>query len=296
MIIKEVVKLLRASIPTTIDISQKIDTNSGIVMADTIQIHQVVMNLCMNAAYAMQEKGGVLEIGLSLIYFDSEEVKIVSDIKPGQYVKLTVSDTGIGMEDNIINNIFDPFFTTKGQGQGTGMGLSVVHGIVKAHGGTVNVYSETGKGSTFSVYLPKIEEEVIDENEILEPPPTGNEKIMFVDDEDELIYIARETIESLGYKVTAKKSSIEALNEFREDPGNFDLVITDYTMPDMTGYELAGELLKIRPDIPIILCTGFSEMISTEKAKETGIREFIIKPINRITIATVIRDVLDNEG
>ncbi|MBW1740158.1 MAG: response regulator [Deltaproteobacteria bacterium] len=295
LIVKEVLKLLRASLPTTIEIRQNIQSQSSTILADPTQIHQVMMNLCTNAYYAMRERGGVLEVSLSEIDvdLDAEALPQHLDMKPGPYVKLTVSDTGPGMEPAVLERIFDPYFTTKGLGEGTGMGLAVVHGIVKGHGGGITVHSKLGQGTTFHVYLPRFESAVAPEARTAEPIPKGKEHILFVDDEEQLVRMAHQALKRLGYEVTVRTSSVEALEAFRAQPDKFDIVITDQTMPNMTGIGLAKELLRIRPDIPIILCTGFSEAITPERAKAMGIREFIMKPIVTSDIAKSIRRVLD---
>jgi PAS domain S-box-containing protein len=292
-IAKETLKLLRASLPTTIEIRQNIEARSGMVLADPTHIHQVLMNLCSNAAYAMREKGGVLEIKLSDVDISSDGAASHLDLDPGPYVKLTVSDTGHGMDSATIERIFDPFFTTKKPGEGTGMGLAVVHGIVKSCGGAVVVDSDPGRGTTFAVFLPRIEGDSFPEADSAAPMATGNERILFVDDEEDLVDMAQQMLERLGYSVVAKTSSLEALEVFKAQPDQFALVITDQTMPHMTGADLAKELMRIRPDIPIILCTGFSEVISAEEAKTLGIREFVMKPFATREIAEITRHVLD---
>lgn len=215
------------------------------------------------------------------------------DLDPGPYIRLNVSDAGHGMERKVIDRIFEPYFTTKEKGEGTGMGLAVVHGIVKSHGGAISVYSETGRGTTFHVYLPRIEREVKAEPEEIMPLPTGKEQILFVDDEPAIVDIGKGILESLGYTVVTRTSPIEALEAFKAQPDKFDLVITDMTMPKMTGDKLAKELMAIRPDIPIILCTGFSELINEEKAKAMGIRRLVMKPIVQREMANAVRKVLD---
>jgi PAS domain S-box-containing protein len=293
-IVKEALKLLRASLPTTIDIRQNIETQSGMVLADPTQIHQVLMNLCSNAAYAMREAGGVLEVSLADVVFNSVDAAPYADLNPGPYLKLTVSDTGHGIERAIMERIFDPFFTTKRPGEGTGMGLAVVHGIVKSYGGTIVVDSDPGKGSRFEIFLQRIEGAFLSEADSDTPMPTGNERILFVDDEEDLVDMVQQMLERLGYSVVAKTNSLEALEVFKAQPDQFALVITDQTMPYMTGADLAQELMRIRPDIPIILCTGFSEVISAERAKALGIREFVMKPFATREIAEITRYVLDD--
>jgi len=296
LIVKEVLKMMRASLPTTIEIRQKIKTGLAPILSDSTEIHRVLMNFCTNAAHAMQKKGGVLQVTLTDMEIDKKTVVQNLDLNPGQYQILTISDTGHGMDSSVIERIFDPFFTTKKHGEGTGMGLAVTHGIVKSCGGAITVSSEVGKGTTFKVFFPVIESEITMESEHYEPVPHGKERILFVDDEAALVEAGRQLLESLGYKVIAKTNGIEALQTFKEQPSNFDVVITDMIMPKMTGKDLSKEILAIRPDIPIIICTGFSEVISEKKAKAIGIREFIMKPILRRDMAKIIRVVLDNEN
>ena len=295
LIVKEALKLLRASIPTTIEIRQDIKSRSGMVMGDPTQIHQVLMNLCTNATHAMRGKGGALEVGLEDVDLDADAPVQYPDLKPGPYVRLTVSDTGHGIEPEAKDRIFDPYFTTKDKGVGTGLGLAVVHGIVKSHGGAITVYSELGKGTTFHVLFPGIESVDAEETEVLEPLPKGDERILFVDDEEALVQIGQHMLRRLSYEVVPRTSSVEALEAFRAQPDKFDLVITDQTMPNMTGEMLAKELMSIRPDIPIILCTGYSELISKELAKAMGIREYVMKPLVIRKLATTIRKVLDKD-
>jgi PAS domain S-box-containing protein len=293
-IIDEVMKLLRSTLPTTIEIQQEIATvpNGDTVLADPTQIHQVLMNLGTNAAYAMRTDGGVLRVSLLNIDADAELTAFHPDIKPGPYVRLVVSDTGHGMENSVRERIFDPYFTTKKAGEGTGMGLAVVQGIVKSHGGAISVYSEPGQGTAFHIFLPRfggeLEQQVVT-NQLAEE---GTERILFVDDEPMLAELGQELLESLGYSITISLSSREALDLFRKDPHAFDLVITDMTMPGLTGKELAKELLDVRPNIPIILCTGFSELINEQLAKETGIKGYIMKPYARNSLNNTIRNVL----
>ena len=290
-IVKETVKLVRSTTPTTISIRTTVTSESGLVLADPTQIHQVVMNLCTNAAHAMRERGGVLDIALSDSSVGPSDGN-PGGIKPGLYMKLTVSDTGIGISPDIMDRIFDPFFTTKGLGEGTGLGLSVVHGIVKQSGGYITIESESGKGSTFDVYFPKIEEQPQPEAPLGDEIPVGFERILFVDDEEALVEMGEEVLAELGYAVTSKMSSEEALSLLKEDPTRFDLVITDQTMPEMTGIELARQILSVRPDMPIIMATGFSHLVDADKAKAAGIRAFVMKPLTKGEIARTIRKVL----
>ena len=293
IIFKEVLKLLTSTLPSTIEISQYIRTDTGTVLADPTQIHQILMNLCTNAAHAMQESGGMLKVTLTDVDISAGDSEQHPDLNPGPYVNLTVSDTGHGMDRELMERIFDPYYTTKKTGEGTGLGLSVVHGIVKSYGGAIKVQSEPGKGSSFEVYLPRIEyPKDLPETEELKALPMGAEQILFVDDEEVLANTGQAMLERLGYKVAVRTSSVEALEAFRAQPEKFDMVVTDQTMPNMTGVELTKELRQIRPDIPIILCTGYSEMIDEEKAKEMGI-SFVLKPIVMSEIANTVREVLD---
>ncbi len=294
-LIKEALKLLRSTLPANIGITQSINTSADTIFADPTQIHQIIMNLCTNAAYAMRPGGGTLAVSLEDVYIDADSENQVPDVSAGEYLVLSVSDTGSGMEPAVIERIFDPFFTTKEAGEGTGMGLSVVHGIVKTHGGVITVESSPEKGSTFKVLLPKIEDQVSAEPVATTHVPRGNERILFVDDEEALMEITKIMLTALGYDVIARTSSIEALEAFRAGPDKFDLVITDQAMPNLTGIELSKELIQLRPDIPIILCTGFSETVSPEKAQTLGIRELILKPISRDQLAITVRKVLTKE-
>jgi len=290
-VIKETLQLIRASIPSTVEIRQNINKNSGLVIADPVQIHQIMINLCTNAYHSMREKGGVLEVILE----DAAITENDPDVSPGNYVRLTVKDTGHGMEQSVMERIFDPYFTTKPQGEGTGMGLTIVHGIVKSHGGYITVQSKPGQGAAFHIYLPSISETDTGDIKIIlnKRVPKGNEKILLVDDEEQNVNMLKQMLKGLGYHVTAGTGSLKILEIFREKPENFDLIITDQTMPAMTGIQLAQEIIKIRPDIPIILCTGFSELVTEDTAKSSGISEYVMKPVTRNEIAVIIRKVLD---
>ena len=291
-IVNEALKFLRASLPTSTEVRRNIQSDA-LVLADPTQIHQVLMNLCANADHAMREKGGVLEVKLEEVELDADFTALQPDMKPGAYLNLTVSDTGSGMPPDVLERIFDPFFTTKETGEGTGMGLSVVHGIIGSYGGAITAYSEPGQGSTFKVYLPIIETSKEAHIGPEESIPIGSERILFVDDESVLVNMGKQIFESLGYDVTTRTSSIEALELFKNQPDRFDLVITDMTMPNMTGEDLAQELIRIKPNIPIILCTGFSAKIDDQKASAVGIRALVLKPIVKREIATTVRKVLD---
>ena len=295
-LVKETLRFLRASIPTTIEISEDIEPELETVLIDPTQINQVLINLCSNAAHAMQENGGTLEVSLANVTLDPGSKSRLHDMVPGPYIRLSVSDTGHGMNSGMRERIFDPYFTTKEKGEGTGLGLAVVHGIIKALGGTITVYSEPGEGSTFHVYLPTIESGEELETGTEESVPIGNERILFVDDELPIVNLGKQMLERLGYDVVTETNSIEALKLVQANPDRFDLVITDMTMPNMTGEALALELMQIRPDIPIILCTGFSWKIKEKKAKAMGIRAFLNKPLLKYEIAETIRRVLDEMG
>jgi PAS domain S-box-containing protein len=294
-IIKEVLGMLRSSLPATIKIFRKIHAESSEVLADPTQIHQVLVNLCTNASHAMHQTGGLLEVSLTDVTLDSETRIGDELLPPGSYVKLSVSDTGCGMEKEVLERIFEPFFTTKKVTEGTGLGLPVVHGIVKSHDGAVTVNSTPGQGTTFDIFLPRIERDHIQEPRTSEPTDSKKEVILLVDDEEMMVDVTGQILERLGFIVVTRTSSIDALEAFQEKPDEFNLVITDQVMPNMTGTELARKLISIRPDIPVILCSGFPESIHPEELKETGIKEFISKPISRQEIAAVIRKVLDRK-
>lgn len=296
-IIKETLKMLRASLPTTIEIKQTMGRDLGKIYADPTQIHQVLMNLCTNAAHALREKGGVLEVALVQVRLKDEPILRTFTLDPGNYLKLTVHDTGQGIEPLILTRIFDPFFTTKNRGEGTGLGLSVVHGIVTSHGGAIDVQSVPGEGTSFILYFPVLES--VSETvaaAVVDAPPTGKERVLLVDDELALIEMGERILVYLGYQVTSRTSSIEALELFRDQPDNFDLVITDYTMPNMTGGELAKHILAIRPEMPIVLCTGFSEVFTEEKAQALGIKGYVMKPISIHDLAKICRIALEQSG
>ena len=291
-ILREVMKLCRSTIPVNIELNQDIQMDCGMVLADPTQIHQVAMNIIANAYHAVKLKGGMISVRLAETVMDSFSMK--TDLEPGKYAVFSVSDTGHGISPDIIDKIFDPYFTTKGMGEGTGLGLSVVYGIIQDHKGAVFVNSEIGKGTTFEFYFPLYRQSGQTEiKQEVKSSPTGNERILLVDDEQAVLKLEQQILERLGYQITSKLSSIEALEAFKSDPGSFDLVISDVTMPKMTGDELARELISIRPDIPIILCTGFSQRIDEEKAHAIGVRGFLMKPIAISKIANIIRRIFD---
>jgi len=293
-LIKETFKLLRSSLPTTFQMKIHLETESDAVFADPSQMQQVIMNLCTNAAYAMRGLTGSIDISLQGITFGANDLPD-PDMKPGEYLVLSVKDTGSGMDEEVRKRVFEPFFTTKPVGEGTGLGLSVVYGIVKEHGGNITVYSEPGRGSIFKVYLPKADTGVSARPGTPGPIPKGNERILFVDDEEIIVKSVRNMLEYLGYKVTALMDSKEALRLFSEEPSQFDLVMTDQTMPFMTGEILGRELMRIRSDIPVILCTGYADLISPEKATAMGFRGFIMKPFTVREGAELVRRVLDQD-
>ena len=295
-IIKEALAMLRASLPSTIEIRKEIHDNCKCVSADPTRIHQVIMNLCTNAYHAMRENGGVLEVVLRGVTLDIDDTADHLNLSPGRYVMLKVSDTGKGIEESGIERIFEPYFATKTKGEGTGMGLAMVHGIVKSLGGYVNVSNKPGKGATFYIYLPEVTSDSTDaEMVFMDFPARGNERILLVDDEEQIVEMLQEMLEHLGYRPTVTTSSEKALKLFHLDPDAFDLVITDQTMPKITGMELTKRLRDIRSDIPVVLCTGYSEMVTQGKINAVGINEYLIKPVQRNEIAGTVRRLLDKK-
>ena len=293
LIIKEALKLLRASLPANIEIVQNIPANCGAVLADPTQIHQVIMNLCTNAYHAMQEKGGTLTVSLG----ETAAGNISPSLPEGDYLQLVVSDTGCGMDTSILERIFEPYFTTKEEGKGTGLGLAVTHGIVESHGGHIRVASATGLGTTFSIYLPLHKGLPAEALETLEKPEFlgGSERILVVDDEKEIVQLLEIFLAGYGYRITSLSDSTAAYAWFCANPREVDLVITDMSMPHLTGKELAMKMLALRPDLPIILCSGFSEVISEEDVKKFGIRAFFLKPfLDKVVVARLVRQVLDS--
>jgi signal transduction histidine kinase/DNA-binding response OmpR family regulator len=293
-IVNEVVKFMRASLPSTIEIHKNIGRDIGIIQADPVQIHQVLMNLFTNAHHAMSQEGGLLDIQISSVSLGSEYADAPPDLKPGPYVRVTVKDTGHGMDALTLARIFDPYFTTKEKGVGTGLGLAVVHGIVKKYGGGITVQSEPGQGTKFDLYFPVIRKESVSETPIPKDLPTGHERILLVDDDQLHLEVVQKTLEYLGYHVEPMTSSVAALTLFGAAPHRYDLVVTDMTMPTMTGDKLAMELMRIRADVPVILCTGYSDKIMEEKARATGIKAFVMKPVLIAQMARAVRDALDN--
>ena len=294
LIVGESLKLLRSSLPTTIEIRQDINKEGRMIVADPTKLQQVLMNLCTNALQAMANQKGVLTVMLRDMELTRHDLLSDKKLKPGPYVELSVSDTGCGIEDANLKRIFEPYFTTKGFGRSSGLGLSLVHGIVRDHGGIIKVETEVNKGSTFRVYFPAVREGT-GRNRInqVEQASPGTETILLIDDEAAVIDVLREGLARLGYKVTASQDSGEAFQLFCANPNGFDLVITDQTMPNLTGTDLAGKILKIRRDIPVILCTGFSSMVDEESALAMGIRHFVMKPVELAELARLVRTALD---
>lgn len=295
-LIEEVLRLLRATLPKTIQIRKRLDAHCGPVLADPIRIHQVLMNLATNAYYAMREKGGILEVRLEAVLINASAAQMQPDFKEGLYVQLTVSDTGQGMDSRTLERIFDPDFTTKPIGEGTGMGLAVVQGIVKGYGGVITVRSELGKGSHFHLFFPQCEVAEAEAMPAAEGLPEGHGNILFVDDEEQIVHSSQQLLERLGYHVTGMANSLAALAAFRARPSRFDVVITDLTMPKLTGIELLKELRQIRPDIPVILCTGFSETATPEKICSLEVSAFLTKPVTSREIAQVLNKVLGDKN
>jgi PAS domain S-box-containing protein len=293
-VIDDAIKFLRATIPATIHIHQNIQATDKNILADPIQLHQVMMNLCVNASQAMEMTGGVIEINVESFLLDSTEINNYPGLNEGNYVKITVSDTGPGIPAEVIDLIFDPYFTTKEVGKGSGLGLAVVHGIVKNHNGFLSVSSENGKGTIFTVLFPSLEGTLKNESPKTEEFPTGRERILFVDDEKSIVKMTSLMLKKFGYQVESRMNPLEALYLFKSKPDGFDLVITDMTMPQMTGVQLTEKLMQIRPDIKIIICTGHSSLIDETKAKSMGIAAYVMKPIVMQAIGKTIRRVLDN--
>lgn len=296
-IINDSLRLLQTSLPTNIELRQELEDKAGFVLAEPNQIRQLIVNLCKNATHAIGKQNGVVRVSLKKVVLGPGSMTGLKNLEPGVYIRLTVADTGHGMEQKVKERIFDPFFTTKATGEGIGMGLAVIHGIVKTCGGDVQVESKPGKGTAFHLFFPcidfeKKEPQKREQLTITAPIPGGNERLLFVDDEQMLLEVHQEILERLGYNVMTVRSGIEALELFNDDPELFDLVITDHAMPGMTGIELSRKLLKIRPEIPIILCTGLSKSTISQEAKDAGISEFVMKPIIMKDLAALIRDVL----
>jgi len=292
IIAKEVLKFIRSSIPANIQIKDEIISDS-FIMGSPTHIHQILMNLFTNAYQAMEEDGGILEVSLNDVVIDKMAMRENLGLSNGDYIEVKVSDTGIGILSENLHTIFEPYFTTKKIGEGTGMGLAVVHGIVESYGGKITVDSKSGVGTTFSIYLPITKKRKIQKSAENQDLPKGNENILFVDDEAPIAKMGSKILQQLGYSVTSRTSSVEALELFRTKPYEFDLVVTDMTMPNMTGDKLATELMKIRSNIPVIICTGYSKKITEEVALEIGIKVLVYKPVVKADLAKTVRKVLD---
>jgi len=294
-IIKEALRMLRPSLPATIEIRKNVEDTGDCIYANPAQLNQIVINLATNAFHAMEESGGTLGIILRKVDLAATDLAGESNVRPGPYFLLSVSDSGHGIPPQIRNKIFDPYFTTKRQGKGTGMGLAIVHSAVRDVNGYISCQSEIGHGTTFNVYLPIIKRQAMAADAEEKPIPHGSERILCVDDEKMIVDMLQVLLHNLGYEVRTTTDSGQALELIRENPDGFDLVITDQTMPKLTGEELSAQLFKIRPDLPIILCTGFSSQITEEKVKKLGVRELVHKPLSKKELALLIRKVLDTQ-
>ncbi len=293
-VVKEVCRLLRASFPATIELKVAVAQDIGMISADPGQIQQVLMNLCTNAAQALENEIGVIEVSLREIETGRAEQLRYNDLVPGKYVVLTVKDTGRGMPPETLERIFDPFFTTREVGDGTGLGLAVIHGIIVSHDGVIDVKSELGKGTVFTVFFPRVQE-VAGEDEEIVSLPRGTETILFVDDEEDIVKMRTGMLSYLGYRLLPATSPEQALNYFTKGQEHIDLLITDHTMPRMTGLQLATRVKAMQPDLPIILCSGYSEAVTPEEAQKAGVHRFLAKPVDMRLLATAIRDVLPNK-
>ena len=294
-IIKESLKMLRSAVPTSIEFKQHISGNACNILGDAAQINQIMMNLVTNASHAMSEEGGLLDVTIEKMILQEETPCFDFILSPGPHIRLKVRDTGKGIQPKILARIFDPYYTTKEVGKGTGMGLSVVHGIVKSHGGGILVESTLGEGTVFEIYFPALEEMSEKEKEPEGEIKGGSERILFVDDEESMVDLNRQRLERLGYQVKSTTRPLQALEWFSADPDGFDVIITDMTMPRMTGDRLTKEILTIRPQMPVIICTGYSERMSEKRAETLGVRKYIEKPIALRNLASALREVLDEK-
>ncbi|MCD4674532.1 MAG: response regulator, partial [Desulfobacula sp.] len=295
-LIKECLQFLRASVPRNIEIRHRFDVTDSIVLADPTQIHQILMNLLTNAAHAMKQKGGILDVRLKSIEINANEILQTKELNPGRYLQLIIADTGCGISKEVIPRIFEPFFTTKGRGEGTGMGLSTAYGIIKDMDGAISVYSEPGMGTTFQILIPEQKgEPVTGETSLNSFLMKGKGKILLVDDEESIVAWTRQVLLKFGYEVVGMTDSLAALEKFKQNPNDFDLVLTDMAMPHMTGLELSSRLIAVRPDIPIILCTGFSEGLTSQMIKDNGILDMVMKPMIASELAGTINRALGRE-
>jgi PAS domain S-box-containing protein len=294
LIVQEALGMVRATLPTTIEIQSTLANDPAVVFADPTQIHQVVMNLSANAEQAMREGGGVLILTVTSLEVSEKLSQEFPELKPGNYIKLTIQDSGRGMSVQVLERIFEPFFTTKSSGEGTGLGLAVVHGIIVGHGGHIAVSSVVGGGTTFSIFLPRLD--VVLPAQIVNAMewPQGRGKVLFVDDEEVLARWGEQVLTHLGYTVVTKTNPHDAVEFFRKQPVQFDVVVTDQSMPTMSGEAFVRELRSIREDIPIVLCTGFSHTMSAEKANKIGLKGFLMKPVNGAVLAKTLQKVLED--
>jgi CheY-like chemotaxis protein len=292
-VVTEVLKLIRASFPSNIEIKQELDKECGTVLADSTQMHQIIMNLCTNSYHAMMDKGGVLTVRLDKQKVVTKRFNDSAKMQKGTYIRLIITDTGHGMDKHTVERIFEPFFTKKEVG--SGLGLSVVHGIVSNYNGTIVVESEPGEGSSFIIYLPQHSETYVEEKEIPQELKRGKGSILFVDDEKEITFMGKRMLESLGYTVDIKTDSEEALEVFRKDPDKYDLLVTDQAMPKLMGTELIGELKQIRPELKVIIITGYQESIPANAMKQYGIADIISKPLILSEFSELIKKVLSQE-
>ena len=292
-ILREVLRLIRATIPSYIEVEEDIQSDCGLLIADPTQIHQVAMNIMTNAFHAVESTGGKITVRLKEVCLEKDDVAY-GLIGEGRYALISISDTGPGMPQELLNRIFEPYFTTKELGKGTGLGLAVAYGLIKEHKGDIKVYSEPGKGSTFNIYLPLMEKrDFTDSLTHAEEPPTGDERVLLIDDEVSIVKLEKQMLERLGYTVTFRTSSLDALEAFKAMPYAFDIIVSDMTMPNMTGDQLAREIQAIRPDMPIVICSGFSERMDEKKAAARGIKAFLMKPVIKAELANAVRDALD---
>jgi PAS domain S-box-containing protein len=295
-IVKETARMLRATIPAFIALKIEDLSKNSTILGDASQIHQVILNLCTNAAHAMEEEGGTLLIRLENLVIHQEDTPLMPENVVGACLKLSVSDTGVGIAPELIDRIFEPYMTTKPAGKGTGLGLSVVHGIVQSHCGCISVRSRPHEGTTMEIILPLIGKEMEAQKLPAATVCTGNEHILLVDDEQQIVHFQKQALERLGYTVTARTSSIEAMEAFRAHPDRYQAVVTDMTMPNLTGDLLAKEMKSLRPDIPVIICTGYSEKLSESRVKMLGIDLFLMKPVGRMDLANALRQLLDKQN
>jgi CheY-like chemotaxis protein/two-component sensor histidine kinase len=296
-ILKEVLKMIRSILPSTIEVDHHVSEKCSMIVADPTRIHQVVMNLVTNAFHAMEEQGGQLKVQLTEVTL-SEKTMPAANLAPGRYLRLSVTDTGVGIPVDILPRIFDPYFTTKDAGRGTGLGLSVVHGIVKKQNGDIVVSSEPGRGTRFDVYWPCYleEKDVLPGADTDRPLPTGHEHLLLVDDEASLVIFTERMLKRLGYRVSAYTSSFDAMAAFREHPQDFDLILSDMTMPHMTGDQIAREVKTIRPEVPVLIVTGFTDKIRQDEKESAGIDDVLHKPIIKAELAITVRRLLDHQA